>query len=263
MVSMARRRIVNAAVAAALAAIVAGCSSTAAPTTPGGTGPSGAPTATVASGTSAAASHAPVTQVPVVGATANPVLAGVAAALTGLTSYQYEVTIVGSPYGKVLGDTGMTGTVVNRPSFAVQFKTSYMEIIELQDGKNWSKNGSSWDLSPSKALSTNYDTFGPPNQISHLFSPSTAAYFVAAGDETVNGVPTTHYQCPNQRAMNFFSGVEGISGDASWTADMWIAKTGGYPVRFKIAASGTASFSLGIDITKANDPANVVHVPAG
>jgi hypothetical protein len=171
------------------------------------------------------------------------------------------VTIAGSPYGQVLGATGLTGTVVNSPSFAAQFATSDVETIEIA-GKVWTKNGSSWDLSPYATLSTNYDTFGPPNQLTHLFSASTAAYFVAAGDETVDGVPTTHYQCPNQRALNFLSGVEGISGDVSWTADIWVAKTGGYPVRFKIAASAATPFDLQIDITKANAAANVVHVPA-
>lgn len=248
----------RAAALATIAIVAAACGSSSGTAAPAATGGATNPPVSAA-----AASHAPaVTVAPVaVVPTAIPELAGVSATLNGLTSYQYKVTISGSPYGAVLGSTGMTGTVVNTPAFAAHFATSDVETIET-DSKIWTKSGSNWDLSPVYAKSTNYDTFGPPNQISHLFSPSTAAYFVAAGDETVNGVPATHYNCPNQRALNFLSGVEGISGDAVWTADIWVAKTGGYPVSFKIAATGAKPFSLDIEISKANDPSNTVNVPA-
>ena len=193
---MKSHRVIWRAVAlAAIASIAAACGSSSSTAAPPANGSAAAAPASVAAATQAAAvSVAPPPGAP----TAIPILAGVPTALSGLTSYQYKVTISGSPYGAVLGATGMTGTVINTPAFAAQFATSDVETIET-DTKIWTKNGSHWDLSPYFAKSTNYDTFGPPNQISHLFSASTAAYFVAVGDETVNGVATTHYNCPNQR----------------------------------------------------------------
>jgi hypothetical protein len=54
------------------------------------------------------------------------------------------------------------------------------------------------------------------------------------------------------------------------SGDIWIAKSGGYPVRWKVTATGGvagpgsggyAGFEYVLDITNANDPANVIAVP--
>jgi hypothetical protein len=53
--------------------------------------------------------------------------------------------------------------------------------------------------------------------------------------------------------------------------DIWIAKSGGYPVRWKVTATGgvagpgsggSADFEYLFDITKANDAGNKIAVPA-
>lgn len=93
-------------------------------------------------------------------------------------------------------------------------------------------------------------------------SRSVAAYFGAAADETVDGVATTHYTCTNARALNFLSGLYDVSGEATWTGDIWVAKTGGYPVRFKLASTGVSTVNLQFDVTKANDPGNAIAIPA-
>jgi hypothetical protein len=63
----------------------------------------------------------------------------------------------------------------------------------------------------------------------------------------------------------------GVTGQSSQAADIWIAKTGGYPVRWKVTAAnitvvpgagGSSAFEFLVDIIRANDPANVIKVPA-
>jgi hypothetical protein len=70
--------------------------------------------------------------------------------------------------------------------------------------------------------------------------------------------------------MNYW-GVKAANGALVQAADIWIAKSGGYPVRWKVTATGgaavpgsggSADFEFLVDISKASDPANVIHIPA-
>jgi hypothetical protein len=201
--------------------------------------------------------------------TADPVLANALAQLNALTGYQFKFTLKGGSYATSVGTGGVAGTVVNKPSFAVQFTYVDSQIIEIQ-GKNWTKNGSSWDLSPYPNNPTTYDSYGPAILLSHYFPASVAAYYTAVGDDAVNGVLVTHYTAAPQILSAFFA-YWGVKGQSSQAGDIWIAKTGGYPVRWRVTATGAAvvpggggssDFQFLVDITKANDPANVIHVPA-
>jgi hypothetical protein len=253
-------------VAGAIAA--AACGSSAATPGPATVGPAGAsasqPATTAAAPTTAVA-----------GRTADPVLANALTQLNGLTSYKFKFTVKGGSYATSVGTAGVAGTVVNKPSFAVQFTYTDLEIIEIQ-GKNWTKNGSSWDLSPYANLPTTYDSYGPAVQLAHYFDASVAPYYTAAGDETVNGVLTTRYTAAPQ-ILNFMVGNWGVTAANGkqdglvQAGDIWIAKSGGYPVRWKVTATGgvagpgsggSADFEYLFDITKANDAGNKIAVPA-
>lgn len=241
---------------------VAACGSSAA-TGAAGTPPAGtsaSPNATVAVASPSAA---------VAQRTADPVLANAPTQLNGLTSYKFKLTVKGGSYATSVGTGGVAGTVVNKPSFAVQFTYTDLEIIEIQ-GKQWTKNGTSWDLNPYGDLPTTYDSYGPAVQLTRFFDTSAAAHYTPAGDETVNGVLTTRYTADPQ-ILNFMLGTWGVSGQTAQAGDIWIAKSGGYPVRWKVTATGGVAgpgsggfvgFEYVLDITKANDPGNVIQVPA-
>jgi hypothetical protein len=244
--------------AAALAVAVAACGSSSGSRAPAGSPPSGegsSVAAASAAGQSAAPSAAPSAAQPSV----DPVLAHASDAFAGLTSYHFHVTLTGGSYASSMAPDGIQGVAVYTPAFAVQFSYVDLEIIQTQD-KIWTRNGASWDLSTYPGGKTTWDSFGPPSVLSHDFTPF-VPYFSVVGDEGVNDVATTHYTA-NPAALGYFSGIYGFSGDATVAADVWIAKNGGYPVKFEIAASGTDEFDLTVDITRANDPANAIDVPA-
>jgi hypothetical protein len=245
---------------AALAIAAGACGSAAA--TPAGPGPASAaaslpagPTAAV----SAAAVSTPVASAPAVAG--DPRVLGAAAALDALTSYKFKFTLKGGSYASSVGPAGVAGTVVNSPSFAVQFTYVDLEIIEIH-GKNWTKNGASWDLSPYPDLPTTYDSYGPAILLSHYFPGSVAAYYAAGADETVNGVATTRFTANPSSILNAMAGYWGVKPGATLAGDIWIARTGGYPVRWKVTGTGTDNFEFLVDITAANAAGNVIHVPA-
>jgi hypothetical protein len=263
------------AAAVLMATVVAACgSSSSTPAAPGQA--TNAPTVSAAASVPAvqppaASAAAPSAAAPSAAAarTADPVLANALAQLNALTSYQFKFTLKGGSYATSVGTGGVAGTVVNKPNFAVQFTYVDIEVIEIQ-GKNWTKNGSSWDLSKYPGNPTTYDSYGPAILLSHYFPASVAAYYTAAGDETVNGVLTTHYTAAPQILSGFFA-YWGVKGQSSQAADIWIAKGSGYPVRWKVTATGatvvpgsggSSDFQFLVDIAKANDPGNVIHVPA-
>jgi hypothetical protein len=188
------------------------------------------------------------------------VLANALAKLNDLTSYKFKFTLKGGTYASSVGPAGVAGTVVNKPSFAVHFTYVDLEIIEIH-GKNWTKNGSSWDLSPYPDLPTTYDSYGPAILLAHYFPESIAAYYTPAGDETVNGVLATRYTA-DPKILTAMANYWGVKGGATLAADIWIAKSGGYPVRWKVTGTGTDDFQFLVEITNANDPGNVINVPA-
>jgi hypothetical protein len=211
-------------------------------------------TPTPAASGSAASSGAPSAAEP----TPIPVTADVLAQLEGLTSYKFKFTLKGGSYASSVGPAGVAGTVVNSPSFAVQFTYADLEIIQTQD-KIWTRNGAGWDASPFGK--TTYDSYGPAILLSHYFPASVAAYYSPVGDTAINGVLVTHYQAAPS-ILNSMAAYWGVKPGATLAGDIWLAKEGSYPVRWKVTGTGTDDFQFLVDITNANDPANVIHLPA-
>lgn len=255
----------------AMASVFAACTSSGASTPAPAASGAVAPAASVASvapaahaspaGATAHASTAHAAAAPSAAAVqaSDPVLAALPAKFAGLTSYQFDVTLSGGSYESALAPHGVQGTVVYAPSFAVEFNYVDSDIIAI-DGMSWTKNGGIWDPSPYPDTPTLFASFGPPVLFAHDLTPF-LNYYSTAGDEVVDNVSTTHYTC-NPKALGYFSGLYGFKGDATVAADVWVAKSGGYPVQFEITASGSDSFDFKVVISKADDAANVVHVPA-
>jgi hypothetical protein len=237
--------------------------------------PSSAATAAVSSAASAAAASAPAASAPAAAPSADPILLGALGKLNGLTSYRFKMTVKGGSYATSVGPAGIVGTVINKPSFAVQFTYSDTQYIEVQ-GKNWMKNGGSWDLNPYANVPTTYDSYGPAIQLGRFFDATVASFCTPVGEETIDGVAALHYKI-NPKILNMMIatwGVTAANGKAdglTQAGDIWIAKDGGYPVRWHVTATGgaavsgsggSADFDYLIDITKANDAGNKVAVPA-
>lgn len=247
---LSSRLVWRSALIAAVLSVAAACSSSAAT----------APATAGVPGAASSAPHAVATQARSA-APADPVLAGVSAALNALKSYQARETATGSGYGHVFGlNDVVTSTVVNGTSPAVRWVTSDGDIIEAE-GKQWLKSGSSWGPNPYN--NPMYDMYGA----AATFKGVIPSYFKLVGEEKVGGVDTTHYTSTNPGAVTFLASMADVS-DATGTVDMWIVKSGGYPLKLTAALSGTSSgagngkFNFEVDITKVNDSGNVVTIPS-
>jgi hypothetical protein len=97
------------------------------------------------------------------------------------------------------------------------------------------------------------DGFRPEQMFSLYFAP-TGTDSVVVGDETHNGVATTHYR-GGEDVGAILGEVVGVNG--SWSSNIWLAKDGGYLVAAEARvegseATGGGSFSVVVDITEVN-----------
>jgi hypothetical protein len=90
--------------------------------------------------------------------------------------------------------------------------------------------------------------------------------FDLQGTEMKNGVEADHYVANDAgvAALKQMGSVTGVP-DANWTGELWIAQTGGWPIKLAITATVTGGttvvFQRLFDITQVDDPANKVTVP--
>jgi len=106
------------------------------------------------------------------------------------------------------------------------------------------------------------DSFAPSAMFSSMIDPSTVSGFTKVGTEQKNGVTADHYQ-GSQAALSDLGSALGVQG-ATWTADVWIATNGGYPVGMAIigtAADKSIAYEILFNITNVNDPSNTVTKP--
>jgi hypothetical protein len=98
---------------------------------------------------------------------------------------------------------------------------------------------------------------------SSLIDPSLLGEFNKVGTGPKNGVNADHYQ-GSQAVLSALGTLTNVQS-ATWTADLWIATDGGYPVGMAIvgtAADGTVAYEMVFDITNVNDPSNAVTAPS-
>lgn len=199
--------------------------------------------------------------------------------LNALDSYKFNVQITSSSNGTFgsEGTTSFTGTVVHKPDEEQQFDeivkdaagnvTSELHFVII--GSNaWTKEKSddSYTAVPAAAVTpmmTAFAAFRPEQLFGTAFGTLGSDYHLV-GTETKNGVNSQHFS-GDESIGAFFSALSGTSG--SWQSDVWLAVDGGYLVSSNVSASAATatsagSFSISVDITNVNDPANKLTPPS-
>ena len=245
------------AIAAALA--VAACGGSAPATqAPGGAASSTAPAASAAAAQPSAEVSQPSAEASQAPAGDTGGLSGAAARLSSINSYKFKMTLSGGSFGTMLGTEPITGTVTTNPK-AAQMSMMGIDMVEA-DGKTWIKMGTDWTESTDDSSSSLADSFAPEKMFGSTLSDSAAQGYKAAGEEQKNGVAAVHYKA-DANQLGEYGSLFGVEG-ATWSADVWIAKEGGYPVSMSVQATGgSEKFQMSFDITDINNPSNKVELP--
>jgi hypothetical protein len=216
-----------------------------------------------------------------------PALAAAADALASLTSYKFQMVQAGTDSVNQVADlTGnasslngsvtFSGTVILKPAKAAEVTTTGLHVIFV-DGFDYMDVGNagfakiavdSPGASPSSGASSSSGASAPSASISDPFTPAQVfskirlSGYSNVGSESKNGVSADHYQA-GASALAELGSVSGVKG-ATWSADIWIAKEGGYPVSLAIKATakdGTIPYQTSFDLSSINDASNKVTAP--
>lgn len=212
---------------------------------------------------------APSTVAPTDAGTA-PDIGGAAAALADLESYHLKITMkmdgVESSMFSAFGDgLTMEGTVIFKPVKAADITMSMGTAAQPMDigyrvigDKAWVSLGDAWMETPAEDAQSTIESLAPEKL---LGSFSSVTGLVAVGEETRNGVATTHYRASGAELGAAMGSSLGLS-DATWTVDFWVAKDGGYAVGYSVVGeSATGSFEMTLDVSEIDNPANTVEPP--
>jgi hypothetical protein len=201
-------------------------------------------------------------------------LAGAATAFAHVDNYRFTMTLAGASYSAMLamlpsasavGNAPFTmgGTITINPQSGADIRMVGLHIIEI-GGHDYMDVGGTGAFDQITIAGTRLaDRFSPATMFSATIDPSTVGGYDLVGTESKNGVPTDHYQASNA-ALETLGAMSGIAG-AAWSADVWIARGGGYPVSMAIVAVASDKSIVRevlFDITNVGDPTNSVKVPA-
>lgn len=264
--------------AIAIAALVGACGSSGsstATTRAAEAGGSGSPAAAVSSAPTGASGPGASQSV-----TAASFFGSATASLADLNSYRFAVAMEGQGVTAEAGASGgsvkMTGTVVLKPARALRFdltatstdaaaSESQLSYVLIGDRAWVGADGMLTEVPAAGAegMAGSFDAFLPEKLFSTNFTGYASGYKLV-GDEQKNGVACHHFQA-DTTVLKQYATLHGVTGD--WHADVWIAKDGGFPVSWAVrgsAAAGGASgtYSMSVDITNINDPANKVTAPS-
>lgn len=199
-------------------------------------------------------------------------LDGAAAALANLTSYKFKLTVVGGdlsdtlstlPNAPTSGVFKVSGTYLVMPDKAADI-TVAGTLREISVGGNdYQDVGLSGDYTQSDTGATILVDQVSPAAVYAAFDFSTGFDLVAAA--ATDPIGTDHYHAGDS-ALAEFASVAGVD-NASWTADVWISQTGGYPARISIVATAsptdkTVVYERTFDVTDVNSASNKVTAPA-
>jgi hypothetical protein len=209
------------------------------------------------------------------GATSSPNagLGAAASAFANVRSYTFGMTLAGGTFSSMLsmlptssavGDAPFTigGTIIVKPEEAADIKMIGLHIIEIggQDYLDMSGTGSFDQITISGTKLA--ERFSPATMFSSAINPSTVGGYDRIGSDTKNGVQADHYRA-SSAGLATLGSIAAITG-ATWTADVWTAQDGGYPVSMAIvgtAVDDSIVYEILFDISNVNDPANKVTVP--
>jgi hypothetical protein len=260
-----RRSVVPTPVALAIAALlaVAACGGSSASQAPASVAPSTAPVASTPASPDVSQPSPDVSQPSAEASQAatgdDGGLDGAAAKLSSIDSFKFAMTMKGGTFGSMLGTEPITGTVTTNPK-AAQMSLMGMQIIEV-NGKSWVNLGSAWTESTDSSSTSLADSFSPEKMFGSTLSGPAAAGYKAVGEEQKNGVTALHYTA-DASLLGTYASLFGVDAGATWSADVWVAKDGGYPVSMSVLASGgTEKFEMTFDITDINNPSNKVESP--
>lgn len=182
------------------------------------------------------------------------------------------MTLAGGSFGSLLsalGGTGsggapftMTGTITVSPEKAADINLAGLHMIEVGGFDYLDMSGSGTFFKTAASGSSLADSFSPETMFSSALDTSSASGCHKVGTETKNGVSADHYQASSSALADYGSSL-GVTG-ATWSADVWIAKDGGYPVSMAIVATASdksVAYEIKFDLSNVNDPANKITAP--
>ena len=200
-------------------------------------------------------------------------LGGAASAFSTIDSYKFSMTLAGDDLGSTLamlggpspsGDAPFTygGTMIARPAKAADISMTGFHVIEI-GGYDYRDIGDTGGFAKSAVEGTGMtDSLSPIEMFQNMVDPSVISGYSKVGSDTKDKVETDHYQA-SASVLAGYESMQSVTG-ATWTADVWIAQNGGYPVSLSILAKASDSsvvYQILFDITNVNDPANKVTAP--
>ena len=201
-------------------------------------------------------------------------LGAAASAFAKVDSYRFTMTLAGASYSAMLamlptssavGNAPFTmgGTITIKPQQGADITMVGLHIIEI-GGHDYMDVGGTGAFDQIAITGTKLaERFSPATMFSTAVDPSTVGGYDLVGTDTKNGVPVDHYQA-SSAALATLGAISGIAG-ATWSADVWIARDGGYPVSMAmiaVAADTSIAREVLFDISNVGDPTNSVKVPA-
>ena len=199
---------------------------------------------------------------------------GLSANLDALDSYQFSWQYSASDTtatAAATGALGTSGTVVNKPTKAYKVNAFGLQIVVV-GAQGWTSydSGTTWMATPDYSSgSSSLDALLPTSLYGSNFDAN-GTNFSVKGDETKNGIDCVHY------VGNSSLGAAGALGGvgSSFHADLWVAKSGNYPVSgfygWSITSNGqSGTWGYQFDVTHVNDaaanvvtpPTNVIAIP--
>lgn len=206
-------------------------------------------------------------------------LDGANAALSAVTSYKFTMTVVGGdlsdntlsqlPNAPADGKFSISGTYVVKPEAAADItvaNTLHDVAVGGNDYQDVADQGGKLTGSFTESPSAT-DGSALPDQLSPISiytSFDFSGSFTTVGPETKNGVAATHFQAGDS-ALAEFAAVAGVQAGA-WTADVWLATSGGYPVSISIVGTTSATdkkvvYERSFDLKDVNSTTNIVTAP--
>lgn len=193
-------------------------------------------------------------------------------ALADLSNYAFRIEMKSTGSSEFMlvpkeGSLVMEGTVILKPDPAADITMTTTDNaasagvmgIRIVDGNSCvNLGGKDWMCSPVEDIAKEMEAYKPESMLGSF--ASMASGLSPKGDETKNGVATTHYS--GEDASGSYLSMFGLPS-GTLTTDVWVAKDGGYVVSQQITAkSNDGAFTMTMDLTKANDPSLKVEKPA-
>jgi hypothetical protein len=197
-------------------------------------------------------------------------LSGAGEAFANINSYRFKMTVLDprmtaglSAVGGVSGDeaVSISGIVIVKPEPAYDIAMPGIHVIMVGGTQYMAMGGLGFIATPAGGSGV-ADAFIPAAMYDDLVTGGGMDDYVKVGSGEKNGVNADHYQAGSEALAAISMNAPNLEG-ATWTADVWIATDGGYPVNVSLVATkdGKAVWEVVMDVTNVNDPSNKVEAP--